>query len=86
MTDDHPRAAAGPVFDRFPDFPHQRVIFCQDPGTGLRAIHDSTLGPAFGGTRFHPYPTEAAALTDGCRRRPATGWRATCRASPSSTG
>jgi glutamate dehydrogenase/leucine dehydrogenase len=70
MTDDHPLAAAGPVFDRFPDFPHEQVVFSQDPETGLRAIiaiHDSTLGPAFGGTRFHPYPTEAAALTDVLR-------------------
>src|SRR5688500_3618004 len=58
------------VLDRFPGFPHEQVTFLQDPDTGLRAIvaiHDTSLGPAFGGTRFHPYPTEEAALTDVLR-------------------
>lgn len=58
------------VLDRFPEFPHEQVTFVRDPDTGLRAIvaiHDTSLGPAFGGTRFHPYPTEAAALTDVLR-------------------
>jgi valine dehydrogenase (NAD+) len=59
-----------PVFDRFPDFPHEQVTFAQDASTGLRAIiaiHDTSLGPAFGGARFHAYPSEAAALTDVLR-------------------
>lgn len=58
------------VLDRFPDFPHEQVTFFQDPETGLKAIvaiHDTTLGPGFGGTRFYPYPDEAAALTDVLR-------------------
>ena len=58
------------VFDRFADMPHEEVVFCQDRDSGLRAIiavHDTTLGPAFGGTRFYPYPDEAAALTDVLR-------------------
>lgn len=62
-------SAAG-VWDRFPDFPHEQVSFFQDPETGLKAIvaiHDTTLGPGFGGTRFYPYPDEAAALTDVLR-------------------
>ncbi|MEU6023204.1 Glu/Leu/Phe/Val dehydrogenase dimerization domain-containing protein [Micromonospora sp. NPDC047134] len=61
---------SAPVLGRFPDFPHEQVTFCQDPETGLRAIiavHDSTLGPAVGGTRMHPYATEAEALTDVLR-------------------
>jgi glutamate dehydrogenase/leucine dehydrogenase len=58
------------VIDRFPEFPHEQVTFVHDPGTGLRAIvaiHDTSLGPAFGGTRFHPYASEEAALTDVLR-------------------
>jgi leucine dehydrogenase len=49
---------------------HERVVFCHDPDTGLRAIiavHDRTLGPAAGGCRLFPYPDEAAALTDVLR-------------------
>lgn len=66
------RTASG-VFDR-PDFaddsPHEQVVFCQDPSTGLKAIigiHSTTLGPALGGTRFFPYRDEQAALTDALR-------------------
>ena len=37
---------------------HEQVVFCYDPGTGLRAVialHSTALGPGLGGTRFHPY-------------------------------
>ena len=43
------------------------MTFCHDEVTGLRAIvaiYSTALGPALGGTRFHPYPTEADALQD----------------------
>ena len=46
---------------------HEQVVFCQDTQTGLRAIiaiYSTALGPALGGTRFFPYPTEDAALSD----------------------
>lgn len=46
---------------------HEQVVFCQDPPTGLRAIiaiYSTALGPALGGTRFYPYPSADAALTD----------------------
>jgi valine dehydrogenase (NAD+) len=46
---------------------HEQVIFCQDAPSGLRAIiaiYSTQLGPALGGTRFYPYPSEAAALQD----------------------
>ncbi|WP_194924951.1 Glu/Leu/Phe/Val family dehydrogenase [Catenulispora pinisilvae] len=49
-------------FDRF-----EQVLVQQDERTGLHAvivIHDTTLGPALGGVRMHPYPDEAAALDD----------------------
>lgn len=46
---------------------HEQVVFCNDPASGLRAIiaiYSTALGPALGGTRFYPYPTEEAALAD----------------------
>jgi valine dehydrogenase (NAD+) len=46
---------------------HEQVVFCHDPVSGLRAIvaiYSTALGPALGGTRFYPYPSEAAALQD----------------------
>jgi valine dehydrogenase (NAD+) len=46
---------------------HEQVVFCQDSQTGLRAIigiYSTALGPALGGTRFHPYASEEAALAD----------------------
>jgi valine dehydrogenase (NAD+) len=46
---------------------HEQVVFCQDRHTGLRAIisiYSTALGPALGGTRFYPYASEEAAVTD----------------------
>lgn len=46
---------------------HEQVVFCRDEPSGLRAIiaiHSTALGPALGGTRFHSYPSEEAALAD----------------------
>lgn len=46
---------------------HEQVVFCQDPASGLKAIiaiYSTQLGPALGGTRFHPYTSEAEALAD----------------------
>jgi valine dehydrogenase (NAD+) len=46
---------------------HEQVVFCSDPPSGLRAIiaiYSTALGPALGGTRFYPYPSEEAALAD----------------------
>jgi glutamate dehydrogenase/leucine dehydrogenase len=49
---------------------HETVVLCHDRATGMRAIialHDTTLGPGLGGTRFRPYASEAEALTDVLR-------------------
>jgi len=49
---------------------HEEVVFGVDRRSGLRAIiaiHSTALGPALGGTRFHSYPSEEAALTDVLR-------------------
>jgi len=56
------------VFDAIES--HEQVIFGVDGRSGLRtiiAIHSTALGPALGGTRFYPYPSEEAALTDVLR-------------------
>ena len=58
------------VFDRIGDEDYEQVVFCHDRPTGLRAviaIHSTRLGPSLGGTRFHPYPTEDAAVEDVLR-------------------
>ncbi|HJM15832.1 MAG TPA: Glu/Leu/Phe/Val dehydrogenase [Flavobacteriales bacterium] len=49
---------------------HEQVVFCTDKVTGLKAIiaiHDTTLGPALGGTRMWDYSSEAEALQDVLR-------------------
>lgn len=49
---------------------YEQVVFCHDAATGLRAIvaiHSTRLGPALGGTRFFPYPSEDEALVDVLR-------------------
>ncbi|WP_340021525.1 Glu/Leu/Phe/Val dehydrogenase [Paenibacillus sp. FSL K6-1096] len=49
---------------------YEQVLFCQDKASGLKAIiaiHDTTLGPALGGTRMWTYATEEEALVDALR-------------------
>ncbi|HEY7460555.1 MAG TPA: Glu/Leu/Phe/Val dehydrogenase dimerization domain-containing protein [Gemmatimonadota bacterium] len=49
---------------------HEQVVFCRDAASGLRAIiaiHNTTLGPAVGGTRMWPYASEEEALIDVLR-------------------
>jgi leucine dehydrogenase len=58
------------ITGRMSQFDHEQVVFCQDKATGLKsiiAIHDTTLGPAVGGTRMWSYASEADALTDVLR-------------------
>jgi leucine dehydrogenase len=54
-----------------PDYDgHEAQLFAQDAASGLRAliaIHDTTLGPAFGGCRMYPYASEQHAMTDVLR-------------------
>jgi leucine dehydrogenase len=49
---------------------HEQVVFCHDNDCGLKAIiavHNTTLGPALGGTRMWPYRSEEDALIDVLR-------------------
>ncbi|MDV6014350.1 Glu/Leu/Phe/Val dehydrogenase dimerization domain-containing protein [Haloechinothrix sp. LS1_15] len=53
------------VFER--ETGHEQVVFCHDARTGLKAIvglYSTALGPGLGGTRFYPYDSEDAAITD----------------------
>jgi valine dehydrogenase (NAD+) len=46
---------------------HEQVVLCHDAPTGLRAIiaiYSTQLGPGLGGTRFYPYASDEAAVTD----------------------
>ncbi|MFN2361244.1 MAG: Glu/Leu/Phe/Val dehydrogenase [Marinobacter sp.] len=54
-----------PEFDH-----HERLTFCCDPETGLRAIiavHNTSRGPALGGCRMFPYASDEEALRDVLR-------------------
>ncbi|MFL6296003.1 MAG: Glu/Leu/Phe/Val dehydrogenase dimerization domain-containing protein, partial [Actinomycetes bacterium] len=49
---------------------YEQVVYNHDPASGLKAIiaiHSTALGPALGGTRFYPYPSEDDALADVLR-------------------
>jgi len=51
-------------------YDYEQLVFCQDKQSGLKAIiaiHDTTLGPALGGTRMWTYASEAAAIEDALR-------------------
>ncbi len=54
-----------------PDYDgHEALLFAQDAASGLRAliaIHNTTLGFAFGGCRIYPYAGEQQAMTDVLR-------------------
>jgi valine dehydrogenase (NAD+) len=57
----------------------EEVVFLHDPPTGLRAIvavHSTVLGPALGGTRCYPFPSDDAALTDVLRLSRAMTYKA----------
>jgi len=58
---------------------HEALLFAQDAVSGLHAliaIHNTTLGPAFGGCRIYPYPDEHHAMTDVLRLSRAMTYKA----------
>lgn len=58
------------VFDDSAFDGHERVVFCHDEQTGLKAIiaiHSTALGPAAGGTRLWAYDSDDDALHDVLR-------------------
>lgn len=59
---------------------HEEVVFCSDKASGLKAIiaiHDTTLGPALGGTRMWSYASEEEALRDVLRLSRGMTYKAT---------
>ncbi len=59
-----------PIFNELSNKEHEQVVICSDPATGLKAIiaiHNTTLGPALGGTRMWDYESEEAAMRDVLR-------------------
>jgi leucine dehydrogenase len=49
---------------------HEQLVMCYDRSSGYRgiiAIHDTTLGPALGGTRFWGYQSDEEAIFDVLR-------------------
>ena len=58
------------TFELMEDFGHEQVIFCGNKESGLKsiiAIHDTTLGPALGGTRMWNYRNVDEAMKDALR-------------------
>jgi leucine dehydrogenase len=58
------------IFKKMEEHDYEQLIFCQDKNSGLKAIiciHDTTLGPALGGTRMWNYATEEEAIEDAIR-------------------
>jgi leucine dehydrogenase len=58
------------LFDTIAQLGHEQLVVCSDEGAGYRgiiAIHDTTLGPALGGTRFWNYASDEEAIIDALR-------------------
>jgi leucine dehydrogenase len=58
------------IFSYMENYDYEQLVFCQDEVSGLKAIiaiHDTTLGPALGGTRMWTYDSEEAAIEDALR-------------------
>jgi len=58
------------LFSKMEEYDYEQLILCQDKSTGLKAIiaiHDTTLGPALGGTRICEYESDEEAIEDALR-------------------
>lgn len=58
------------VFQHMQQLEHEQVVFCHDPKSGLNAIiaiHNTTLGPALGGTRLWNYASHEEGVIDALR-------------------
>ena len=59
-----------PTFELIESYGHEQVVFCSNKELGLKAIigiHNTTLGPALGGTRMWNYTSDQEALVDVLR-------------------
>lgn len=58
------------IFEYMEKYDYEQLVFCHDNTSGLKAIiciHDTTLGPALGGTRMWTYANEDDAVLDALR-------------------
>ncbi len=58
------------LFNYMEKYDYEQLVLCQDKASGLKAIiaiHDTTLGPALGGTRMWTYASEEEAIEDALR-------------------
>jgi len=58
------------IFEYLEKYDYEQLVICQDKISGLKAIiciHDTTLGPALGGTRMWNYDCEEDAILDALR-------------------
>lgn len=58
------------LFEQLSSYGHEQIVFCRNDDVGLRAIiaiHNTTLGPALGGTRLYDYASEGDAVRDVLR-------------------
>lgn len=58
------------LFNYMEKYDYEQLVLCHDKSSGLKAIiaiHDTTLGPALGGTRMWTYASEAEAIEDALR-------------------
>jgi len=58
------------IFEYLEKYNYEQLVICQDQTSGLKAIiciHDTTLGPALGGTRMWNYDCEEDAILDALR-------------------
>ena len=66
----HASGAGTDVFAAMETLGHEQLLLSHDPSCGyfgIIAIHDTTLGPALGGTRFWEYGSTDEAITDALR-------------------
>ena len=67
------------IFDYMGKKGYEQLVMCSDAAVGLNAIiaiHDTTLGPACGGTRIWNYQTEEEAVWDALRLARAMTYKA----------
>lgn len=58
------------LFREMATYSHEQLTLCYEPSCGYHgiiAIHDTTLGPALGGTRFWKYANTEEAIVDALR-------------------
>jgi leucine dehydrogenase len=77
------------IFEQMAAHDHEQVIAFNNNATGLRgflAIHDTTIGPAFGGIRIWRYAGEDDALADALRLSRAMTYKASLAELPCGGG